>query len=87
MFKRHDLNHERFEELCAVAALGQISVDEYAELRAHLNLCESCRSSRKDFLEILYEHLPLIAVEESVTSSSTGCGIPLLMKFSYDKQA
>lgn len=70
MFKRHDLNHERFEELCAVAALGQISVDEYAELRAHLNLCESCRSSRKDFLEILHEHLPLIAVEESVTSSS-----------------
>ena len=70
MFKRHDLNHERFEELCAVAALGQISSDEYAELQAHLDLCESCRSSRKDFLEILHEHLPLVAVEESVTPSS-----------------
>ena len=70
MSKRDEFNHERFEELCALAALGQISAGEYAELRSHLTACEDCRRSRQDFLEILHEHLPLVAEGEPAGASS-----------------
>lgn len=70
MSKRDELDHERFEKLCALAALGQISAGEYAELRSHLIACEDCRRSRQDYLEILHEHLPLVAAGEPADSSS-----------------
>lgn len=70
MSKYDELNCERFEELCALAALGQISAGEYAELRSHLMACEDCRRSRKDYLEILHEHLPLVAAGEPADTSS-----------------
>ena len=70
MSKRDEFDHERFEELCALAALGQISAGEYAEMRAHLSECEDCRRSRQDYLEILHEHLPLVAAGEPAHSSS-----------------
>ena len=70
MSKRNEFNHERFEELCALVALGQISAGEYAELRSHLTACEDCRRSRQDFLEILHEHLPLVAGGEPAGASS-----------------
>lgn len=70
MSKRDEFDHERFEELCALAALGQISAGEYAELRSHLIACEDCRRSRQDYLEILHEHLPLVAAGEPAGSSS-----------------
>ena len=70
MSKRDEFNHERFEKLCALAALGQISAEEYAELRSHLIACEDCRRSRQDYLEILHEHLPLVAEGEPTGASS-----------------
>lgn len=70
MSKRDECDHERFEELCALAALGQISAGEYAELRSHLIACEDCRRSRQDYLEILHEHLPLVAAGEPADTSS-----------------
>ncbi len=70
MSTRNEFNHERFEKLCSLAALGQISADEYADLRTHLAVCGACRRSRQDFLEILHEHLPLVAGGESYSLSS-----------------
>ena len=70
MSKRDEFDHERFDKLCALAALGQISAGEYAELRSHLIACEDCRRSRQDYLEILHEHLPLVAAGEPADSSS-----------------
>ena len=70
MFKPKNLNHEKFEELCALAAIGQISADEFSELKKHLNHCPSCRSTQQDFLEIIHEHLPLIATDEVQAKSS-----------------
>ena len=60
MLKPGELNHEHFEELCALAALGQISREEFDELRSHLRSCASCRVRQADFTEILHEHLPLL---------------------------
>ena len=70
MSKRDEFDCERFEELCALAALGQISAGEYAELRSHLMACEDCRRSRQDYLEILHEHLPLVVAGEPADTSS-----------------
>ena len=70
MSKRNECNDERFEQLCALAALGQISAAEYVELCSHLMECEDCRRSRRDYLEILHEHLPLVAEGEPAGSSS-----------------
>lgn len=70
MSKHDEFDHERFEKLCALAALGQISAGEYAELRSHLMTCEDCRRGCQDYLEILHEHLPLVAAGEPADTSS-----------------
>ena len=58
------LNHEGphseyFEELCALAAGGQISEPELATLRDHLQQCAQCRSTYADFVDLVHHGLPL----------------------------
>ena len=50
--------HEEFKELAALAAIGQLSVEEHAELLEHLRGCAACRRSSDQFNFILDE-LPL----------------------------
>ena len=45
--------HERFEELCAVAAIGQLSEAELAELAEHLRSCFTCRRTAGEFALLL----------------------------------
>jgi hypothetical protein len=45
--------HEHFEELCALAAIGQLSAEEYAELLAHMRACDQCKRTEDDFALIL----------------------------------
>ena len=47
--------HEKFEELCALAATGQLSPDEERRLSEHLDACQSCRAACEDFSVILRE--------------------------------
>lgn len=51
-------NHERFEELCALAASGEISLDEQRELAVHLETCASCGKALEDMEEIHATWLP-----------------------------
>ena len=67
-----EFGHERFEELCALSEIGQISVEEFRELQAHLQTCTTCRLRQADFAEILHEHLPLLAPEEAAMPGSRG---------------
>ncbi|MGH9755978.1 MAG: hypothetical protein ACREA2_24625 [Blastocatellia bacterium] len=62
-------NHEYFEELAALAALGQISEQEFAELRAHLGVCGACRAEQSAFEELLHQELPLADPRLSEASS------------------
>src|SRR5262245_12115945 len=56
----HEGSHpEYFEELCALAASGQISEMEFIELQEHLQQCSDCRSIYSDFVDLLHEKLPL----------------------------
>lgn len=41
--------HEHFQELCALAASGQISTEEWQRLREHLEECLSCAEALSDF--------------------------------------
>ena len=44
--------HSRYQELCAAASAGQISAEDFAELRTHLATCSACHELRAEFLEI-----------------------------------
>jgi hypothetical protein len=50
--------HEDFEELAALAAIGQLSVEEHGELLEHVRGCAACRRTSDQFNFILDE-LPL----------------------------
>jgi len=39
--------HERFGELSALAIIGQVSPEEYGELREHLESCALCRKEHE----------------------------------------
>ncbi|MGB9072393.1 MAG: hypothetical protein WCC22_06950 [Terriglobales bacterium] len=51
---------EHFEELSALAALGQISEEEYKELVAHNDECPSCCEAYHDYCQIVAEQLPSV---------------------------
>jgi len=62
------LNHESahpeyFEELCALAASGQISEREFVELQDHVQGCPDCRSKYEEFIDLLHNKLPLVDPE------------------------
>jgi anti-sigma factor RsiW len=42
-------SHEQFLELCASAVAGELSVDEQAELDAHLAVCPDCRRAIREY--------------------------------------
>jgi hypothetical protein len=44
--------HSYYEELCALAAAGQLTSEEWVYLRRHLDVCEACREVLADFSEI-----------------------------------
>ncbi len=50
--------HDRFRELSALAAIGQLSMEEYRELSEHLRRCESCRRAGDQY-EFILDQLPL----------------------------
>jgi hypothetical protein len=53
--------HEQYEEICALAASGQASEVELADLRSHLENCPSCRSATYDFTQISAQGLSQLA--------------------------
>jgi predicted nucleic acid-binding Zn-ribbon protein len=54
--------HDRFEEICALAALGEASAEELTELQAHLDVCPACRREYSEYRELVHNRLPLAAV-------------------------
>jgi hypothetical protein len=64
--------HEHYEELCALAASGQASEVELADLRSHLDTCPSCRGVAYDFTEISAQGLSVLAAERQRRQTPSG---------------
>src|SRR5262245_36278279 len=59
MLNHKGSHHEHFEELCALAAIGQISEVEFVDLQDHLRVCAPCQSTYTDFIDLIHDKLPL----------------------------
>src|SRR6266705_4801798 len=59
---RNHPGKEWYEELCALAAIGELSSSEFDELRKHLAECEECRQVYADFRRVSAGELGLVAV-------------------------
>ena len=53
--------HEKFKELCALAASGSLSPLELSELRVHLEHCDSCREALEEYRILNSEGIPTLA--------------------------
>jgi|ERR1700686_74589 hypothetical protein len=53
--------HEKYKELCALAASGSLAPLELSELRVHLDHCESCREVFAQYRILATEGLPALA--------------------------
>lgn len=51
--------HEKFQELCAVASIGQAGPEDLALLEQHLQRCEECRRTYSEFKSIAAEEYAL----------------------------
>src|SRR6267154_2299028 len=51
--------HERFERLCSLAALGEVTPEEVIELQDHLRGCAKCKVALAEFSSIIDDRLPL----------------------------
>lgn len=54
-------DHERYKELGALALSGGLGSGELAELRGHLQVCESCREICRQYELLVRDSVPLLA--------------------------
>src|SRR5579872_2150820 len=57
LFRGETPCHERFRELSALAAIGQLSSAENAELSAHLRECADCREAHVGYANVVQRQL------------------------------
>ncbi|HUQ92786.1 MAG TPA: hypothetical protein VM120_13985 [Bryobacteraceae bacterium] len=67
--------HEVFEELCALAVTGDVTVEEFRKLQEHLHECPSCRACYRDFHSIVGEGLPVLQVPRAARWTLGGRGL------------
>src|SRR6267154_2728113 len=65
---------EWYEELCALAAIGELSSSEFEELRKHLAECEDCRQVYADFRRVSARDLGLVAAVKQPDRTSEEAG-------------
>jgi hypothetical protein len=46
------LEHAKYEEFCALAAVGQVSAEEFTEFQVHLQECRQCQGLYQELLDI-----------------------------------
>ncbi len=55
--------HERYEEMCAIATLGELPEAEFIELQEHLVVCDSCQQLYREFCQISTDYLGSLAAD------------------------
>src|SRR5579864_3819200 len=81
--------HEHYQEICAVASIGQASGAELAELQQHLVSCPECRQRYSDFMEIGASHYAATTTDdpELSTSEADACIDSALLRERFFKRA
>src|SRR3984957_12844751 len=59
----YSLHHENFEQLAALAAVGELSALEQERLRHHLAECQSCRETYEAFASVASYDLGVAAAD------------------------
>ena len=67
--------HEYFQELTSLAALGELSAAEAAELTSHLRECANCQATYHEFIELANQHLPLADRRPACSHLAASAGI------------
>jgi len=58
--------HRRYEELCGLAATGQINAGDGADLQEHLSTCSECRAFLDDVVQVGMQGAPVVAASQAV---------------------
>jgi hypothetical protein len=58
-------SHEEFLELCALAATGELTAEEWTLLNEHLAQCDACLRASREFEQVVTTTIPVLA-DESV---------------------
>jgi len=59
----HD--HDRFDELAALATSGMLAPAEWDELKVHLKICAECRHRHNQYVALAYEGMPYLASRQN----------------------
>jgi hypothetical protein len=60
--------HERFEQMCALLALGELPEEDFKELQRHLTECAPCQQLYEDFCRIGSDDLGFVAANRHAES-------------------
>lgn len=58
--------HRQYEELCALAATGQINTGDRADLHEHLSTCSECRAFLDDVAHVGMQGAPVVAASQAL---------------------
>src|SRR3954468_8398874 len=82
------LKHEHYQEICAVASIGQASGAELAELQQHMVSCPECRQRYSDFMEIQASHYAVTTGDPEISApEATACIDSALLRERFFKRA
>jgi len=82
------VKHEHYQEICAVASIGQASGPELAELQQHIGSCAECRQRYSDFMEIQASHYALTTEDPELSGTeATACIDSALLRERFIKRA
>ena len=56
-------SHEEFLELCALAATGELTAEEWTLLNEHLAQCDACLRASQEFEQVVATAIPALAAE------------------------
>jgi hypothetical protein len=82
------LKHEHYQEICAIASIGQASGTELAELQQHMLSCPECRQRYSDFMEIQANHYAVTKEDPELSATeATACIDSALLRERFFKRA
>jgi len=66
--------HESIKELSALAVAGNLTEAEWAELKAHLAECASCRSVYEEDLLVAKRRMAILGNDSTAAGAGNGLG-------------